>query len=59
MVFDDVQMLKSVAGNYMGNSGSGSSGGTDWSQLANLGNQMSSHQEQTGGSSDFSGFTSM
>lgn len=57
-----LQMLKSAAGSYL-NKGSGaetgSSGGTDWSQLANLGSTMASHQEQSGGSSDLSGFTSM
>ncbi|DBA72689.1 hypothetical protein WJX79_008517 [Trebouxia sp. C0005] len=56
-----MDMLKSAAGSYMGKSGSGASsgGGTDWSQLANLGSTMASHQEQTGGSSDFGAFTSM
>ena len=55
-------MLKKAAGDYMGNSESGGqagSGGTDWSNLANLGNHMASHEEQTGGNTDFSSFTSM
>ena len=53
-------MLKNMAGDYLGNSGSGgSSGGADWSHLANLGNQMENHQQSTGGGSDLSSFTSM
>lgn len=55
-------MLKQAAGAYMGNSGSGgqaASGGSDWSALANLGSHMASHEEQTGGNTDFSSFTNM
>ena len=57
-----MQMLKKAAGEYMGNSGSGgqaASGGTDWSALANLGSHMASHEEETGGNTDFSRFTDM
>ena len=46
----------------MGNSGSGgqaASGGGDWSALANLGSQMASHEEETGGNTNFSKFTDM
>lgn len=55
-------MLKQAAGEYMGNSGSGgqaASGGTDWSALANLGSHMASHEEETGGNTNFSSFTNM
>ena len=55
-------MLKKAAGEYMGNSGSGgqaAAGGCDWSALANLGSHMASHEEETGGNTDFSRFTDM
>ena len=55
-----MQMLKGVAGEYMGNSGATSGGGgTDWSQLANLGNHMANHEQQSEGGSDLSSFTNM
>lgn len=58
-----LQFIKKAAGDYMGNSGgqaaSGGGGGGDWSALANLGSQMASHEEQTGGNTDFSQFTNM
>lgn len=55
-----MDMLKGMAGEYMGNSGASSGGGgTDWSQLANLGNHMANHEQQSGGGSDLSSFTNM
>lgn len=57
------QFIKKAAGDYMGNSGnqaaSGGGGGGDWSALANLGSHMASHEEQTGGNTNFSQFTDM
>lgn len=59
------QFIKKAAGDYMGNSGGqaasggGGGGGGDWSALANLGSHMASHEEQTGGNTDFSQFTDM
>ena len=56
------QFVKKAAGDYMGNSGNQAAGGGgsgDWSALANLGSQMASHEEQTGGSTNFSQFTNM
>lgn len=56
------QFIKKAAGDYMGNSGNQAAsgeGGGDWSALANLGSQMASHDEQTGGNTNFSQFTNM
>lgn len=56
------QFIKKAAGDYMGNSGNQAAsggGGGDWSALANLGSQMASHEEQTGGNTSFSQFTNM
>lgn len=56
------QFFKKAAGDYMGNSGNQAAsggGGGDWSALANLGSQMASHEEQTGGNTNFSQFTNM
>ena len=55
------QFIKKAAGDYMGDSGgqAASGGGGDWSSLANLGSQMASHEEQTGGNTDFNQFTNM
>ena len=55
------QFVKKAAGDYMGSSEGQAApgGGQDWSALANLGSKFASHEEQTGGNTDFSQFTDM